>query len=45
VFWDKVKNKWGSDIKEKWKHWVLLSEMSGFGLNEEIEKYEAYEYV
>jgi hypothetical protein len=45
VFWDKVKNKCGSDIKEKWKHWVLLSEMSGFGWNEEIEKYEAYEYV
>lgn len=45
VFWDKVKNKWGSDIKEKWKHWVLLSEMSGFGWNEEIQKYEAYEYV
>jgi hypothetical protein len=45
VSWDKVKNKWGSDIKEKWKHWVLLLEMSGFGWNEEFEKYEAYEYV
>jgi hypothetical protein len=28
--WDKCKNKWG-DLKEKWKHWLVLSEMSGFG--------------
>jgi hypothetical protein len=45
VPWDKIKNKWGSDIKEKWKYWVLLSEMSGFGWNEETEKFEAYDYV
>jgi hypothetical protein len=44
VPWDKIKNKWGSDIKEKWKYWVLLSEMSGFGWNEETEKFEAYDY-
>jgi hypothetical protein len=42
--WDKCKNKWG-DFKEKWKHWLVLSEMSGFGWNEEKEKYEAYDYV
>jgi hypothetical protein len=45
ISWDKCKNKWGSDIKEKWKHWVMLSEMSGFGWNEEKELYEAYDYV
>lgn len=45
VPWDKIKNKWGSDIKEKWKYWVLLSEMSGFGWNEEVEKFEANDYV
>jgi len=28
--WDKCKKKWG-DLKEKWKHWLVLSEMSGFG--------------
>jgi hypothetical protein len=42
--WDKCKNKWG-DYKEKWKHWMILSQMSGFGWSEEREKYEAYEYV
>jgi hypothetical protein len=45
VPWDKCKNKLGSDIKEKWKHWVMLSEMSGFGFNEEKELYEAFDYV
>ena len=24
------KNKWG-DLKEKWKHWLVLSKQSGFG--------------
>lgn len=42
--WDKCKNKWG-DLKEKWKHWLVLSEMSGFRQNKEKEKYEAYDYV
>ena len=42
---DKCKNKWGSDIKEKWKHWTQLRDMSGFGWNEEKELYEAYHYV
>jgi Myb/SANT-like DNA-binding domain len=41
VPWDKCKNKWTSDIKEKWKHWVMLSEMSGFGWHDEKELYEA----
>jgi hypothetical protein len=41
VPWDKCKNKWGSDIKEKWKHWVMLSEMSGFGWHDEKELYKA----
>lgn len=45
VTWDKCKNKWGSDIKEKWKHFSILSESSGFGWNEETEKFEAYDYV
>jgi hypothetical protein len=44
VNWDKCKNKWGY-YKEKWKHWMILSQMSGFGWSEEREKYKAYEYV
>jgi hypothetical protein len=44
IGWDKCKNKWG-DLKEKWKHWLNLSEMSGFGWNDEKEKFEAYDYV
>jgi hypothetical protein len=44
IGWDKCKNKWG-DLKEKWKHWLILSEMSGFGWSEEKERYEAYDYV
>lgn len=45
VHWSKCKNKWGSDIKEKWKHWNILADQSGFGWNEELEKYEAHDYV
>jgi hypothetical protein len=45
ISWDKCKNKWGSDIKEKWKYWNQLRDMSGFGWNEEKELYEAYDYV
>jgi hypothetical protein len=45
IAWDKCKNKWGSDIKEKWRHWVILSETSGFGWKEDLELYEAYDYV
>jgi hypothetical protein len=44
ITWDRCKNKWG-DLKGKWKHWVKLSEMSGFGWSEEKELFEAYEYV
>ena len=44
ITWDRCKNKWG-DLKGKWKHWVKLSEMSGFGFNPELELYEAYDYV
>jgi hypothetical protein len=43
--WEKCKNKWNSDIKEKWKHWTILSEQSGFGWNEELERFEANDYV
>jgi hypothetical protein len=42
---DKIKNKWVSDIKEKWEYWVLVSDRSGFGWNEETEKFEACDYV
>jgi Myb/SANT-like DNA-binding protein len=38
----KVKNQW-TDIKEKWKHWCPLADMSGFGWNEEKELYEAFD--
>jgi hypothetical protein len=44
ITWDRCKNKWG-DLKGKWKHWMKLSEMSGFGFNSELELYEAYDYV
>ena len=44
ITWEKLKNKWG-DLKEKWKHWELLLGMSGFGWNEDKERYEAYDYV
>lgn len=44
ITWDRCKNKWG-DLKGKWKHWVKLSEMSGFGFNPDTELYEAYDYV
>jgi hypothetical protein len=40
IEWEKCKNKW-TDLKEKWKHWLILSEMSGFGWDEEKERYEA----
>jgi Myb/SANT-like DNA-binding protein len=30
IRWEQCKNKWG-DYKEKWKHWAILSQMSGFG--------------
>lgn len=42
---EKCKNKWGADIKEKWKHWKILAGMSGMGFNSSTELYEAYEYV
>lgn len=38
--WDKCKNKY-SDMKEKYKHWVHLSEMSGFGWNESKNRFKA----
>src|SRR5271156_3396849 len=38
------KNKW-ADFKAKWSHWKFLGEQSGFGWNEELELYEAYDYV
>ena len=38
------KNKW-QDLKGKWSYWKLLGEQSGFGWNEELELYEAYDYV
>ena len=44
IEWDKCKNKW-TDLKEKWKHWLILSEMPGFGWDEEKEKYKAHYYV
>lgn len=44
LHWEKCKNKWG-DYKEKWKHWKHLSEQSGFGWNDEKERYEAPDYV
>jgi hypothetical protein len=44
VTYDKCKNKWG-DLKEKWKHWLVLSDQSGFGWKEEKEKFEAHDYV
>jgi hypothetical protein len=44
VTWDKAKNKWG-DLKIKYRHWVKLSEMSGFGFNPDTGLYEAFDYV
>jgi hypothetical protein len=44
IEWEKCKNKW-TDLKEKWKHWLILSEMSGFGWDEEKERYKAHDYV
>ena len=32
-------------MKEKWKHWLVLSEQSGFGWEEDKERYVADEYV
>ena len=42
---EKYKNKWGADIKEKWKHWKILGNLSGMGWNENSELYEANDYV
>jgi hypothetical protein len=44
ITWDKAKNKWG-DLKTKWKHWVKLSGLSGFGFNPDTELFEAYDYT
>jgi hypothetical protein len=44
IEWEKCKNKW-TDLKEKWKHWVILSEQSGFGWDNIKERYEADDYV
>jgi hypothetical protein len=41
---DHCKNKWG-DLKAKWKHWLKLSEMSGFGWDEDTQLYKADDYV
>ena len=30
VTWDKAKNKW-QDLKNKYRHWAKLSDISGFG--------------
>jgi hypothetical protein len=44
IEWEKCKNKW-TDLKEKWKHWLILSDMSGFGWDNEKERYEVDDYV
>jgi hypothetical protein len=44
IEWEKCKNKW-TDLKEKWKHWLVLSDQSGFGWNDDTERYEAADYV
>ena len=44
IEWEKCKNKW-NNLKEKWKHWLILLDMSGFGWDEEKERYEAHNYV
>jgi hypothetical protein len=44
VTWDKAKNKWG-DLKIKYRHFVKLSQMSGFGFDPITELYEAHDYV
>jgi hypothetical protein len=38
------KNKW-QDLKSKWAYWKLLAGMSGFGWNEDVELYTAFDYV
>ena len=32
-------------MKAKWAHWKVLGEMSGFGWNEDLELYDANDYV
>ena len=44
IEWEKCKNKW-TDLKEKWKHQLILLEMSSFEWDEEKERYKAYDYV
>jgi Myb/SANT-like DNA-binding domain len=44
IEWDKCKNKW-TDLKEKWKHWLILLEMSSFGWDEGKKRYKAHDYV
>jgi Myb/SANT-like DNA-binding domain len=44
VTYAKCKNKW-ADLKRKWQHWVVLSNQSGIGWNEETELYDFYDYV
>ena len=44
ITWEKCKNKW-QDLKAKWAHWVILSEQSGGGFDEESELFEFYDPV
>ena len=44
VTWHKAKNKQG-DLKTKYRHWVKLLDMSGFGQNPDTELYLAFDYV
>lgn len=44
ITWEKCKNKW-QDLKAKWAHWVILSEQSGGGFDEESELFDFYDPV
>lgn len=42
---EQCKNKWGSDVKEKWKHFKILGGLSGWGYNNETQLYENDDYI
>lgn len=44
ITWLKCKNHW-ADLKKKWGWWVILSNQSGAGFNEDTELYDFYDYV
>lgn len=38
------KNKFGN-LKEKWRHWIILSETSGFGWREDLQRFVAADSI